>query len=90
MNFAIIGATGNVGRKTIEILEKSKLKIVQLIFSRLRKKQRKKKKNLNLKVKNYKLSLLKTIILRSANNIFAAGSKLAEKWVPTAAKKPLL
>ena len=25
MNFAIIGASGNVGRKTIEILEKSKL-----------------------------------------------------------------
>ena len=24
MNFAIIGASGNVGRKTIEILEKSK------------------------------------------------------------------
>ena len=27
MNFAIVGATGNVGRKTIEILEKSKIKI---------------------------------------------------------------
>jgi len=27
MNFAIIGASGNVGRKTIEILEKSKLKL---------------------------------------------------------------
>jgi len=25
MNFAIIGASGNVGRKTIEILEKSKI-----------------------------------------------------------------
>ena len=30
MNFAIIGATGNVGRKTIEVLEKSKLKIENL------------------------------------------------------------
>ena len=30
MNFAIIGATGNVGRKTIEILEKSKLHIKNL------------------------------------------------------------
>ena len=30
MNFAIIGATGNVGRKTIEVLEKSKLKIDRL------------------------------------------------------------
>ena len=30
MNLAIIGATGNVGRKTIEILEKSKIKIENL------------------------------------------------------------
>ena len=28
MNFAIVGATGNVGRKTIDILEKSNLKIL--------------------------------------------------------------
>ena len=32
MNLAIIGATGNVGRKTIEILEKSKLKIDNLFL----------------------------------------------------------
>ena len=30
MNFAIVGATGNVGRKTIDILEKSKIKINNL------------------------------------------------------------
>ena len=30
MNFAIIGATGNVGRKTIEVLEKSKIEIDNL------------------------------------------------------------
>ena len=30
MNFAIIGATGNVGRKTIKVLEKSKIKIENL------------------------------------------------------------
>ena len=30
MNFAIIGATGNVGRKTIEVLEKSKIKVSNL------------------------------------------------------------
>jgi len=29
MNFAIIGASGNVGRKTIEILEKSKIPFKQ-------------------------------------------------------------
>jgi len=32
MNFAIVGATGNVGRKTIDILEKSKIKISQLFL----------------------------------------------------------
>ena len=30
MNLAIIGASGNVGRKTLEILEKSKLPIKKL------------------------------------------------------------
>ena len=32
MNLAIIGATGNVGRKTIEILEKSKINITNLFL----------------------------------------------------------
>ena len=32
MNFAIIGASGNVGRKTIEILEKSNLSIDNLFL----------------------------------------------------------
>jgi aspartate-semialdehyde dehydrogenase len=32
MNFAIIGASGNVGRKTIEILEKSKIAIDNLFL----------------------------------------------------------
>ena len=32
MNLAIIGATGNVGRKTVEILERSKIKIDNLFL----------------------------------------------------------
>ena len=32
MNFAIIGASGNVGRKTIEILEKSKISFDNLFL----------------------------------------------------------
>jgi Aspartate-semialdehyde dehydrogenase len=43
MNFAIVGATGNVGRKTIEILEKSKLKIDNLYLVASKKSDRKKK-----------------------------------------------
>ena len=42
MNFAIVGATGNVGRKTIEILEKSKLKIDNLYLVASKKAKKKK------------------------------------------------
>ena len=41
MNFAIIGATGNVGRKTIEILENLIFKF-QTFFWSLRKKVKEK------------------------------------------------
>ena len=40
MNLAIIGATGNVGRKTIEVLEKSKIKIDNLYLVASKKKCR--------------------------------------------------
>ena len=33
MNFAIVGATGNVGRKTIDILSKSKIKIDRKVLA---------------------------------------------------------
>ncbi len=48
MNFAIIGASGNVGRKTIEILEKSKLAIDNLVLVASSKSAG---KRLNLKIK---------------------------------------
>ena len=32
MNFAIVGATGNVGRKTLDVLTKSKIKIDKLFL----------------------------------------------------------
>ena len=41
MNLAIIGATGNVGRKTIEVLENSKLKIKNLYLVASKKVQEK-------------------------------------------------
>ena len=42
MNLAIIGASGNVGRKTIEILEKSKISFNKLYLVAFKKKCRKK------------------------------------------------
>ena len=38
MNFAIVGVTGNVGRKTLGLLEKSKLKNFQPFFDSFKKK----------------------------------------------------
>ena len=42
MNFAIIGASGNVGRKTIEILEKSKIPFKELFLVASKKSEGKK------------------------------------------------
>ena len=54
MNFAIVGATGKVGRKTIDILEKSKIKIGNLFLVASKKSVGKiiyfKKKKLKLKL----------------------------------------
>ena len=67
MNFAIIGATGNVGRKTIEILEKSKIKITNLFLVASEKSEEKK---LNLKEKKYRSRALKTTIFQVHKLLF--------------------
>ena len=56
MNFAIVGATGNVGRKTIKILEKSKLKISNLFLVAS---TRSIGKKISFKRKNIKIEALK-------------------------------
>ena len=88
MNFAIIGATGNVGRKTIEILEKSKLPISNLYLVASKKSVRQKlifKKNEIVveQLENYDFSKAKI-------TIFAAGSEIAKEWVPKASKKSIV
>ncbi len=67
MNLAIIGATGNVGRKTIEILEKSKIKISKLFLVASEKSEGKK---LNLKVVKYKFKVLKNMIFPVHKSLF--------------------
>ena len=88
MNFAIIGATGNVGRKTIEILVKSKLRINKLYLVASKKSAGKKirfrKKELRvMDLKSYKFS-------KAHVSFFAAGSLIAKKWAPQAAKKTIV
>ena len=78
MNFAIIGASGNVGRKTIEILEKSKIAIDNLFLVASSKSAGKKIKFKNKEIEiedleNYNFS-------RAQITFFAAGSKVAKEW----------
>ena len=88
MNLAIIGATGNVGRKTIEILEKSKLKIDNLFLVAS-------KKSAGNEIK-FKGQALKVIDLQSYDfsnaeiTFFAAGSKIASEYVPVASKQTIV
>ena len=88
MNFAIIGASGNVGRKTIEILEKSKLAIDNLFLVASSKSAGNKIKFKNKEIEiedleNYNFS-------RAQITFFAAGSKVAKEWVPKAAKETIV
>ena len=88
MNFAIIGATGNVGRKTIEILEKSNIQISNLFLVASEKSEGKK---IKFKGKEIQIESLKTYDFSKARiTFFAAGGKIAEEWVPKASKKTVV
>ena len=88
MNLAIIGATGNVGRKTIEILEKSKIKISKLFLIASPRSEGKK-----MKFKDSEItiqSIEKYDFSNAPITFFAAGSKISEEWVPQASKKTIV
>ena len=88
MNFAIIGATGNVGRKTIEVLEKSRLEIDNLFLVASEKSAGKK---LIFNKKEIVVERLEKYDFSKAEiTIFAAGSEIAKNWAPKAAKKTIV
>ncbi len=88
MNLAIIGATGNVGRKTIEVLEKSNIKINQLFLVASKKSAGKK---LIFKQKELIVEQLENFDFSKAEiTIFAAGSEIAKEWAPKASKKTIV
>jgi aspartate-semialdehyde dehydrogenase len=88
MNLAIIGATGNVGRKTIEILEKSKIKISKLFLVASKNSEGKK---IKFNGKDIQIQNLEKYDFSNAEiTFFAAGSLIAEKWVPKASKKTVV
>ena len=88
MKFAIIGATGNVGRKTIDILEKSKLDIKELHLVAS-------KNSLGKKIK-FKGNDLNVVDLENFDfekadiTFFAAGSSIAEKYAKKASQKTIV
>ena len=82
MNFAIIGASGNVGRKTIEILEKSKILFEKLYLVASKKSAGKK---IKFRGKEIIIENLESYDFSKAQiTFFAAGSQIAKEWVPKA------
>jgi len=88
MNLAIIGASGNVGRKTIEILEKSKFSFDNLFLVAS---SRSAGKKIKFRKKMIEIENLENYAFSKAQiTFFAAGSKIAKDWVPEAAKKTIV
>ena len=88
MNLAIIGASGNVGRKTIEILEKSKLSLDNLFLVASLKSAGEK---ITFKGKEIEIENLENYDFSKAQiTFFAAGSLIAKEWAPKAAKKTIV
>ena len=88
MNIAIVGATGNVGRKIIEILEKKKLGIENLFLLASKNSEGKKisysgKEHIVEDLEKFDFSKVKIAF-------FAAGSGVAEKWAHVAAEKTIV
>tara|TARA_B100001996_G_scaffold178192_1_gene136031 strand:- start:571 stop:1563 length:993 start_codon:yes stop_codon:yes gene_type:complete len=88
MKFAIIGATGNVGRKTIDILEKINFEIKDLYLVASSKSEGKK---LSFRGKEIKIESLDNYDFAKADiTFFAAGSKVAKDLAPKAAKHTIV
>ena len=88
MNIAIVGATGNVGRKLIEVLEKKNFEISELYLVASSKSEGKK---INFNGKEHTvIDLEKFDFSKVKIAFFAAGSTIAEKWANIAAEKTIV
>ena len=88
MNIAIIGATGNVGRKLIEVLEKKNFPISELFLVASSKSEGKK---INYSGKEHTVIALEKFDFSKVKiAFFAAGSLIAEKWAHIAAEKTIV
>jgi aspartate-semialdehyde dehydrogenase len=88
MNIAIVGATGNVGRKIIEVLEKKELSIDNLYLLASSKSAGSK---IKFKGKEHEVFDLENFDFSKAKiTFFAAGGKISEKFAVNAAKNSLI
>ena len=84
MNIAIVGATGNVGRKTLEVLEKKKLSINELFLVAS---TRSAGQKVNFNGKEHEVFNLETFDFSKVQiTFFAAGGKISEQYAAKAAK----
>jgi len=88
MNIAIVGATGNVGRKILEVIEKLNFQFSDLYLIASDKSIGKK---ITFKGKTYSVVGLSDFDFSKVKiAFFSAGSAIAEKWAPKAAKKTIV
>ena len=88
MNIAIVGATGNVGRKIIEVLEKKELAIDNLYLLASSKSAGSK---IKFKGKQLEVFDLENFDFSKAKiTFFAAGGKISEKFAVNAAKNSII
>ena len=88
MNIAIVGATGNVGRKILEVLEKRNLPIDDLYFVASSKSAGSK---LKFKGKDIEVENLENFDFSKANiTFFSAGGKISEQYVPTVSQQSIV
>ena len=88
MNIAIVGATGNVGRKTLEVLEKKDLSIDNLYLLASSKSVGKK---INFKGVEHEIHDLESFDFSKVKIcFFAAGGKISEKFAEKTAKNCLV
>jgi len=84
MNIAIVGATGNVGRKILEVLEKKKLVIDNLY---LLASSRSAGSKINFNSQEHEVLDLETFDFSKVKiTFFAAGGKISENFAEKAAK----
>ena len=88
MNIAIVGATGNVGRKILEVLERKKLNITTLYLVAS---ARSAGQKIIFNGKEHQVFNLETFDFSKIKiTFFAAGGKISEKYAPVAAKHSIV